>query len=462
MNRRHFLKILALGLAQLTLMPYARAAGNSESWRVLVIGAGMAGLTAASRLKAEGADVTVIEARSRLGGRIWTDDSLGLPLDMGAAWIHGSIGNPLTQLADSLGVKTVPTNMQAGALYDLDGRRLDPQQTQKLLALSEDFYERLEALKRKQPDDFKSLAEAIKLIRKQFQLSELDQRGLDWLMNSALQSEYASAATDIGWAGWNEESVYEGPDLIFPGGYHQLIAGLAKGLDIRLNQIVSRIEYDDEGVSVQTSRELFQADQVVVTLPLGVLRSGQISFSPELPKPKRQAIQGLEMGTMNKIALRFPKAFWPEDAYWLAYLESNNTLSLEVWNMIPYVKTPVLVALTREPHSRLLELIPEREAIASAMTDYRRMFGSSIPEPISGKVTRWNEDPFARGSYSRIPPAASIEDIEALAEPVGDSLFFAGEATSSDYTSTVHGAHLSGRRAVREMLASATLSERQA
>ncbi len=455
MNRRDFLKILALGLAQLTLMPTvlaANAASREQNWKVLVIGAGMTGLTAASRLKAEGAEVIVLEARPRLGGRIWTDDSLGLPLDMGAAWIHGSTDNPLTQLAESLSVQTVPTDMQAGALYDLDGRRLSAEQTAKLIGLSEDFYERLEALKHKRPDDFRTLAEAVAFLRKQFKLPDLEQRGLDWLLNSSLQSEYASSASDLGWAGWNEESGFDGPDLIFPKGYHQLIKGLAKGLDIRLNHSISAIEYSDSGVSVQTNQGVFRADQAVITLPLGVLKERQIRFSPELPKAKQKAISRLEMGTMNKIALRFPKAFWPEDSYWLAYLESNNTLSLEIWNMIPYVKTPVLVALTREPHARLLELIPEREAIASAMTDYRKMFGSNIPDPIAGKVTHWNTDPFARGSYSRIPPGATLEDIDALAESVGDVLFFAGEATHVDYPSTVHGAYLSGRRAAREML----------
>lgn len=448
-NRKQFLQLAALALSHLSLNRWAWAETPQE--HILVIGAGMAGLSAATHLQQRGYRITVLEGRSRLGGRIWTDTSLGLPLDLGAAWIHGIHKNPIKALADQLNVKTVPTDLDAGAFYEPNGRRLSQAEFNHMNNLYDEFAETLDDLELPNADDSTSLETAIHTVLKRMKLTPLEAQGVNWLITSYIQMEYACPSGDLSWEYWNTDDDFHGPHVIFPQGYHQLIAGLAQSLDIHLNQVVSHIDYDDRQVRVTTSQRVWQADRVVVTLPLAVLQQDYVVFSPTLPKRKQQALQRLKMGTMNKIALRFPQAFWPANAYWMGCLDSANTTTLEVWNMVPYTQQPVLVALTREPHSKLLEMVSEKEAIASAMDDYRRMFGTQIPDPIAGKVTHWHNDPFAGGSYSHIPPGASSDDFNALSAPIGQRVFFAGEATIADYFGTVHGAFISGQRAATRL-----------
>lgn len=413
--------------------------------QIVVVGAGISGLAAARRLLDEGFCVTVLEGRDRIGGRIWTDHSLDLPVDLGAAWIHGISRNPLMDLVRDIGIQTARTRFAALALYDLDGRLLDDEEMDDLEALGAEIYAELTQRRQGASSD-QSVAAALTDLLALRDLAGVRARGINWQIASEIGVQLGVDLDELALDAFAEDQSFGGPDVVLPAGYQQIPAHLAAGLDIRFNQIVRRVDYGAEGVEISTDQDLFAANRVIVTLPLGVLQRGAVTFSPALPPVKVEAIQRLQMGTMNKMALRFAERFWPEWPHYMGCLAENSDSIMELWNMAVYSGEPVLIALSRGAHARALEQLPQEEIVEQVMANLRCMFGSDIPAPVACVATCWHGDPFAGGAYSHVPPGATMADYDVLAAPVEDRLFFAGEATSRQYPGTAHGALLSGRR----------------
>jgi monoamine oxidase len=225
------------------------------------------------------------------------------------------------------------------------------------------------------------------------------------------------------------------------------VQALSTDLDIRTKHFVQQISYDDTGVQVTTDRGVFNGSRVIVTVPLGVLKRGSIKFSPELPEKKLAAIEKLGMGALNKLVLKFPKQFWSSEPHTLAYINGNiPDRYVEFYNWQKYIQQPILVALVSGNFSRSLSQMSKSEVTQNIMSDLQAMFGKDILLPTSTLLTQWHNDPFAYGSYSTFSINGNIQDCDRLAEPIGDRLFFAGEATYGKYIGTVHGALLSGER----------------
>ena len=194
------------------------------------------------------------------------------------------------------------------------------------------------------------------------------------------------------------------------------------------------------------------AEKAVVTFPLGVLKQGVIKFEPPLPSSKRDAISRLGMGLLSKVYLKFPEAFWDEDVETISYIGDRLGEWCDWLSFAPFTGEPILMAFHGGDKGVALEKLSDAEISAEAMKALRAMFGDDIPEPVGMLVSRWSRDPYSFGAYSYIPPFASGEDYEALFEPVDGVLYFAGEATSRQYPSTVHGAYLSGVAAAEEII----------
>jgi phytoene dehydrogenase-like protein len=224
LNRRSLLKaMLMTPLAARAPAPLA----------VAVIGAGAAGLAAARALADSGRSVAVIEARNRIGGRLLSDRSLGLPLDMGASWIHGQKNNPLTALARQFSMATLPTDYDNLALYDRDGKRVDEsrqegfsKQLEKLLTTSEAYGETL--------DRDRSLQAGIDTALNGKTLGERERRDLAYMLNTTIEHEFAADTSELSLWYWDEGEAFGGGDLLLPNGYDQIASGLARGLDLRL------------------------------------------------------------------------------------------------------------------------------------------------------------------------------------------------------------------------------------
>ncbi|GAA3990798.1 hypothetical protein GCM10022247_07010 [Allokutzneria multivorans] len=416
----------------------------------------MAGLTAARTLSQLGHPVTVLEARERVGGRIWTDED---GVDLGAHWIHGTDGNPLTELVEDLGIpysyvggdSAYTGGFDSLDLFGADNRAANHRTKSRTLELADDVLHELEqraAIARKEQRPDISLGEALRQILADRQLSTEDEQAVRYHLNVILREDVGEDADKLSLKFWEDGYlVYGYGDSTLHQGYQSVVDAIAEGLDVRLGHVVTRIDSTAGTVRVTTDHGEFEADKVLVTLPLGVLKAGAVRFEPELPGTKRSAIARLGFGTLNKIALHYEEPFWPKDQYVFGYLcrdtDRYPTVVISMWKSHG---KPILVMLLGASLGREAESWSEQEVCAYATTVVQDVFGADAPAPNHVSRTAWSTDPFALGSYTCIGVDASSKDIATLAEPLGDKVFFAGEGTNHYHWGCVHSAYESGLR----------------
>ena len=217
-------------------------------------------------------------------------------------------------------------------------------------------------------------------------------------------------------------------------------------MKIEFRKIIEKVTLREDRVIVSSRDENWEADRVILTLPIGVLKQGSITFDPKLPAEKTEAIKAIGAGLLNKVALKFPKVFWDPDPHWITRLSEEKGDFTSWLNFVPYTGAPVLVAFNAGAFARKIEKASDEEIKGKAMAALKTLYGDSIPDPIGVQITRWESDPFAHCSYSFPAVGMTEQTRKDLAAPVAERIFFAGEATSSEYPSTVHGAFLSGLR----------------
>ncbi len=430
----------------------SQAAGMSAD--VIVVGAGIAGLAAASQLHAAGKQVIVLEARDRIGGRIHTDRSWDVPVELGASWIHGSEGNPLMDLVQQCQLDTRPFDYDNHWLYNTNGKLVRDEVQDELDEQLDDVLEELDQLREDMDADDEediSLGDALDVVLGHWKLTKAQRQLLDYAIAAEIEHDYAADTRDLSCYYWDEGDYFEGDDCIVTNGYDQLVQHLARDLDIRQEHVVTHVKYSDRGVDIRCDRGSFHADHAILTLPLGVLQSGSVKFTPAFPPAKRNALKQLGMGCLNKLVLRFPTVFWEKKADILGYVPTAPGEWVEFYNLYPQTQQPILVAYNAGRYGRQLETLSEADAIAAALTVLRTIYGKAVPQPTETLITRWHTDPFSQGSYSYLATHATPDAYDDLAAPLADAngcdrLLFAGEATHRQYAATVHGALLSGWR----------------
>ncbi len=442
-TRRRLLRNGLLLAAWPLLRPVRLAKARGGRGRILVVGAGVAGLAAARELARRGFEVTVLEARERIGGRIWTDRSLGAAVDLGASWVQGTRGNPIAALARELGAETRVTDYEDLYLYDRDGRPVPD----RLVAEYAEEFEALmaEVAAAAGSGEDMAIARGLERALGGERLDPEERRLLAWFMAS-LEVEAGADLEELSLRFAGDDEEFGGDDALFPRGYDQIVHGLARGLDVRTGAAVRRVELGRTGVRVVTSGETLAADGALLTLPLGVLQSGRVEFSPPLPGWKREALRQLAMGVLDKVALGFPEPFWPTDRHFLGHVAERQGHFPVFLDLHRHLARPILVAFLGGSPARALEDRSDGQVVDQAMAVLRRLYGPRVPEPTGFVRTRWGRDPWAGGSYSHVPVGGTSAAYEVLARPLDDRLFFAGEATSREYRGTVHGAFLSGLR----------------
>ena len=322
-----------------------------------------------------------------------------------------------------------------------------------------------------------AMDEAVKQYQFLLDLSPQDLRLINWHYANL---EYANAANvgKLSLGGWDQDAgnEFEGVHAQVIGGYQQVPRGILHSptkLDLRTRKIVRQIEYNPDNRFVNESTKIscedgdsFDADYIVLTTPLGVLKDEKVKFDPPLPDWKKGPIQRLGFGTLNKVILVYDKPFWKVDQDMFGLLRepevpesldqedyiSNRGRFYFFWNCIKTTGRPVLISLMAGDAAHQAERSSDADLVAEVTQELAKIFKQTmVPQPIETIVTRWGKDPFARGSYSYVDAASLPGDYEAMAAPIG-TLHFAGEATCATHPATVHGAYISGLRAASEII----------
>ncbi|RKF82581.1 Lysine-specific histone demethylase 1A [Golovinomyces cichoracearum] len=318
--------------------------------------------------------------------------------------------------------------------------------------------------------------EAIRQYTRIVEFRPLDLRLINWHVANL---EYSNAITcnKLSLGGWDLDAgnEWEGKHTMVVGGYQQVPRGLfncPQPLTVRKNSKVKRIIYNASlsGSNNTMSRiecddGVIEADCIVSTIPLGILKQKCVQFEPALPEWKRCAIQRIGFGILNKIILVYREAFWDQDRDIFGALRNpQNQVSLDQsdyfsqrgrffqwFNVSNTTGLPTLLALMAGEAAFATEKSTNEDLLIEASGVLKKIFGPSIPNPIETIITRWGQDEYSRGSYSYTGPNFKPDDYEAMAQPIGN-LFFAGEHTCGTHPATVHGAYISGLRAASEVL----------
>lgn len=415
--------------------------------KIIVIGAGIAGLAAANELMEHGYEVLILEARDRFGGRIWVDHSMGVSLGRGAAWLHGLEKNPLSNIVERLGCTIFTLNKNQFFSFDQYGQIIPKKVVDAFNDTFNVLMDNAAAYSAQQQEDISLFASLVPFLPDHWSLIDeenLFSRKLKFFENYiGANYEYLSAKH------WNEETDGGEEQGIIEDAYERLIGNFASHCNILLNTEVQKIQYNND-VEITTNQGNFQADAAIVTLPLGVLKKQYIVFEPELSFLKKQAINRLGMGLFNILAMKFDKPFWPDECQ-VMFLPNSPTCSI-FFNIAHFIRQPILLGYVGGNTAAALENEGDETIIERTTTYFEKIFNVAIKRPDKYFMTRWSSDPWSFGSYSYLPVGSTGDDRDDLAQTEGDRLFFAGEATSRQFPATTHGAYLSGLREAGKIL----------
>lgn len=428
-----------------------------EKIDTIVIGAGVAGLTAARLLAQAGQAVLLLEARNRIGGRTYTERAEGFTTDRGASWIHGIDENPLTAVVKDFGMRSAEFTVGSYqalsrpiAYYGPTGQRLSEEASQGFANDISDFDHHLAG----------SISASV-LGSTYAEAIEETLNTLDWdgqrtervreFLHHRSEEQYGVCAKQLDAHGLDDDSV-QGDEVVFPDGFDQLAAHLAMGLDIRLGHEVRRVEWSTDGVQVHTTQGEFSASRVVVTVPVGILKSDDFVFSPALPAPLSDALAGFEMNNFEKVFLRFAHKFWDDDVYVIRRQGEAGKWWHSWYDLTDLHGVPTLLTFAAGPSAIETRAWSDDRIAVSVLESLRGIYGDRVEAPEHVLITNWQDDPHSRGSYAYMKPGSVPEDHDLLATPVGGVLHLAGEATWGEDPATVTAALRSGHRAAENIL----------
>lgn len=455
LGRRTFMQRAAVaGLSAAALSRVAQAQSGAD-YDVVIVGAGIAGLTAARLLGERGPDLKllILDARDRVGGRIFTlgGDDVPAIVDVGAQFIHGSKAETWEL------IKEFQLQTRASDHFGDSQLHAFSQQQGSAVLTEEQRGEVLESVRQKYGRHFgadiayREFAEELELTPAQMSAVTYDANS--WSAEPEAISLRAAVLDGEAWDTYNDK------DFVFYGGYGRMIDQMASELagKIRLNSRVTGMVWGEEltGVFYENRglKSAVTARCIINTLPIGVLQSGDIQFSPELPEAKQASIDALTMGSAVVIPMVFNEPFWKDAIPNYGGWYSDNG---RVYFSVPHPEEgtiPVVKGWFSGAAADQLSAEGPERAIQTAIRWLEQASGiPGLAEKLDWHhVQDWVADPYSRGSYSVTRPGGY--GLRAtLAQPLGKNLFFAGEATAPPpHYQTVHGAYMSGKRVAAEV-----------
>ena len=413
----------------------------------LIIGGGIAGLTAARHLTEAGLRVTLLEARNRLGGRIYTHSTGDFPVELGAEFVHGRPEEILALAAEG----AVPIIPVQGSFR----RKINGEWTE-----AGHLMEKVDQVFSKLPGDEPDESFQYYLDRTGTE-DDVKQQVLRYVEGFHAADPSLISARSLRRDSEAEEAIEGDHQYRIASGYESLVRAVADRIDYSLcntvlNTAVREIAWRQGQVIARAATAEYVASRAVVTLPLGVLKSGNMVFSPALPE-KQNAMSFLEMGPVIRVSLCFQEKFWEHDRKMadLSFLFTDDPQFPTWWttNPLPY---PILTGWAAGPNAGAHTGRSKDDIVRNAVQALARIIKIGEPElrrQMTGSFMHdWQADPFSRGAYS-YAAVGGMEAAKALGTPIANTLYFAGEATNGDgYNGTVHGAIATGLRAAREVL----------
>lgn len=441
---------------------------------VVVVGAGVTGLVSAKKLTEQGLKVLLLEARKRVGGRVvaketHSSDGSSFLFDHGASWIHGITDNPVWEEVKGLGIKTVEHTVgsfQAGGrpiqYFGETGKPLPLSETEKFAENVAQFDNLLEQTISGIPyRSDSSYGDAVSMTVRALDggiFSETDISRIRYFMSHRTEEQYGAALNALDAHGLDDDQV-DGDEVVFPGGFDQLPKALSKELDIVFQARVRTIKTHSNSAEIiyedlknPGSTLSVSSKQVVVTVPVGVLKSRDFVFDPPLPKPHLEALEYLEMNAFEKIFLTFSERFWGENLYAIRQHGHAGKWWHSWYDVTSLNGIPTLLTFAAGPAAKAINGWSNERISESVMAQLKRLYGNKIPNPKTITVTDWQNDDYSRGSYAFMRPGSSPEDHDFLATPINGNLHLAGETTWTDDPATVTAAYMSGLRAVENVI----------
>ncbi len=412
---------------------------------VIIIGAGAAGLSAAKELTRCGLTYTVLEGSHRIGGRAYSEEiSPGVWFDLGCAWQVGGSTNPFVAIADGLGITLDKDHSDLFTLekhrFQRNGGPLNDDQRANCVRYYDDSHKAI-ANAAEQGQDV-AIADVIDLDN-EFAPPFLGNIGMSWGLDVDLVStaDFASAIGELGFQALH--------------GYGNLVAAWGADVQVSLNTRVERIDWSGHGVAVETPKGAIRGRTVLSTVSTGILASGDILFTPNLPDWKTEAINKLPMGTENKMGVYFDADVFGADGrgHYSTWNDDGNAAKVDA--SVMGLNTAVVFVGGR--HGVWLEKQGQQACHDFAVDRIADIFGNDIRKHVNRSiVTAWETEPWTRGSWACARPGQAHQRAN-LERSVDERLFFAGEATVYGGQGTCHGAYQSGIRAAQEIAGQLTI-----
>ena len=405
---------------------------------VVIIGAGAAGLAAARRLLDKGASFRLLEAKPHIGGRVVTDSTtLGVPIDLGAHWLHSPALNPLTPLVDRylFHVKEGPEDFRVAR----GGIILTGPEHDECFAYVDECFAQVAA--RGENDRDCAVSELFPTRGRWhdfFEANFIAKQGVTPAQSSAL--DFA-------------RYLWESDDRPVLDGFGALIARHAMDIPVELETPATHVAWGGKaGVAVATPRGTIEARAAIIAVSTGVLANEVIRFTPSLPAWKMQAIADLPLGSCNKVAFGFTRN--PFDDLDTVMLMPDLGPDESVEFVVREGGRNTVTTMLNGPFAKALAAEGARTTADYALRRLAEIFGNDLKACVQDRIVfaDWDHDPWTLGCYAAARPGRYAARAE-LARPVEDRLFFAGEALHGRYMGDVHGAHLTGEAAAETALA---------